>query len=108
MGTRSHSLSVHANVEQGTPSAAAEGESIGVEEESNGHEFEWLKAMNREIEYRRTLRDRKQGKKAVKQQQEETEGRVDQWQHRALELEDSSQPIEESVQIEHHIWLCPL
>ena len=38
--TRGHFSSVHADAEQGTPSAAAEGESIEVEEEPNGHGFE--------------------------------------------------------------------
>jgi len=48
MGTHGHSLSIHADAEQGSPSATAEGESTEAEEEPNGHEFEWLKAMNNE------------------------------------------------------------
>ena len=50
--TRGHSLRVHADAEQGTPSAATEGELTKVEEEPNGHEFEWLKAMNRDSRIR--------------------------------------------------------
>ena len=48
MGTRVHSLSVHADTKQGTPSAAVEGELIEAEEEPNGHRDEWLKTMNRD------------------------------------------------------------
>ena len=61
MGTGGHSLSVHADTKQGTPSAAAEGESTEAEVELNRHGNEWLKAMNRDrihSQVRQSQRDR--------------------------------------------------
>ena len=53
MEIRGHCLSVHADAEQGIPSAATEGESPQAGEELNKHRDGMTKAMNRDSRKKR-------------------------------------------------------
>lgn len=119
--TRGHSLSIHADTEQRTPSVATEGESIVAEEEPNRYEFEWLKTMNIEIEWMSEVQEMRKDynterrmkyieKEAVKQEKSRKGQRLEitsgSFEHQRLEeIEPSHKGYNRA---EHHLGVLPL